>query len=93
MGIEFIPPGLEGVINGPYAERRLRDRDGFAYTRTDQGDTVVLAEGAILDVHAAAVVHDAENPHVTVQVVEFSCSAIVAPVSAQEFLAGQNYSR
>lgn len=73
--VTYYPPALEGLINGPTAGKRLRNRDGEAVA-TEDGQVVWAAEGRLLDVNAQALTHAQENPGHSTRVIEFSCGSL-----------------
>lgn len=70
MNLEFIPQALKYVLEGPWANKRLRNREARLLVDGDE-----VATGPVLGLAANARIIAARYPDSAVNVVEHSCDS------------------
>ena len=70
--LQFLPKGLEQILEHPYAKKILKNREGYAQLQ-ENGQTIRIADGKLLDVFKAASLFQGANPNSLVTVVEDIC--------------------
>lgn len=76
MEIKYIPERLGSLLDSPYANKRLKNRDAIATAVDNQGNQLSWqAEGNFIEVNGKAVDFAKSNPDAQITILENSCGS------------------
>lgn len=71
--IEYVPPGLRHLLKDSLAQKRFKNREGYAVLQTETGETEV--EGNMLEIYQQALNHVTQAPLRSAIVYEHRCNS------------------